>query len=434
MKNMTPGRMGIFFAAMVFMAGCAVNPVTGKKELSLMSESQELETGRTSYPLYTQASGGTFGGAELNDYVNKAGQSVAKVSHRPGLPYEFNVVNDSTVNAYALPGGKISITRGLLAKMENGAQMAGVLAHEVGHVTARHSAAGYTRQVLTGALIAAGGVFLESSDVKGAGLIMQGSGLAANLVLMKYSRDQERQADDLGIEYMTMAGYNPEGFVQSMEILLAMSNRKESAIEAMMSSHPLTSERVADAKRAVAKIPMSSRTEEGLKKQEFASALAYLKKVNPAYEKSDKGLEEVRKGKKAEGLALLRGAAAEAPKEARLHLNLAAAELETGDAASAEKAIEKAVGLDPGLYDARFAAGVIYFNRNRYEKSLAELAAAESIVKGQPQTAFFRGRNFENMGQKENAAREYAKVLKQVDKGPMADHSRKKLVEWGYIK
>lgn len=434
MKKMMPGRMWIFFTAVFFLAGCAVNPVTGKKELSLMSEGQEVETGRTSYPLYTQASGGTFGGKELNAYVDRVGQSVARVSHRPGLPYEFNVVNDSAVNAYALPGGKISITRGLLAKMENGAQMAGVLAHEVGHVTARHSAAGYTRQVLTGALMAVGGAFLESSDVRGAGLIMQGSGLAANLVLSKYSRDQERQADELGMEYMTAAGYNPEGFIQSMEILLAMSNRKESAIEAMMSSHPLTSERVADAKKTAARLPPSARTEEGLKKREFAEALAYLKKVNPSYEKSEKGIDEVRKGRKAEGLAFLKGAAADAPLEARLHLNLAAAELETGDAASSEKAIEKALALDPGLYDVRFAAGVIYFNRTRYEKSLAELNAAEGIVKGQPQTSFFRGRCYENMGSREKAAREYAQVVKQVDKGPMAEHSYKKLVEWGYIK
>lgn len=427
MKRLLP----ILFAALA-LAGCAVNPVTGKNELSLMSEAEEMKTGKNAYPVYTQGSGGEFRDRELNAYVKRVGQNIAKKSHRPNLDYDFNVVNDSNVNAYALPGGKISITRGLLTRMDNEAQLAGVLGHEIGHVTARHAAAGYTRSVLVGVVMAAGYVALESSDVEGKELIAAGGAVASGLVLMKYSRDQERQSDELGLEYMTAAGYNPEGFVQTMQILQSLSDKEPSAIEGMFASHPISSERVATAKKAVAKYPAVLRTEKNLKKAEFAEATVYMKSVEPAYIMAEKGSALVSKGKNTEGLKLLREAAAEAPKEAKISAMLASAEYKAGNAAAAEWEIGRAVELDPELFDARFSAGVIYFKRDLHKKSLAELSVAEKLVPGQPQVAFFRGRDFEAMGQRDKAAREYKYVVENVQKGPMVDYSVNRLVEWGY--
>lgn len=416
------------------LSGCAVNPVTGRQELSLMSEAQELKSGSEAYPVYTQASGGEFKDQKLNEYVNRVGKSLASKGHRPGLPYEFNVVNDSGINAYALPGGKISITRGLLTRMDNEAQLAAVLGHEAGHVTARHAAAGYTRQVLAGVLLTAGAVALESSDVEGAALIAGGGALAANLVLMKYSRDQERQSDELGLDYMLKAGYNPEGIVQTMEILKKASGREASQLEAMMASHPLTSERIDTARREVAKVPASLKTEERLGRERFQEATAYLRTVAPAYEKAEKGMALVEKGQADEGLKLLRKASQEAPREARIRIMLASAEFNGNNPAAAEWEAARAVELDPDLFDSRFTAGVVYFKRNLNKKSLEELQAAEKIVPGQPQVAFFRGRNYEAEGSRDKAAREFSSVLKAVNKGPMAEYSHKRLTEWGYIK
>jgi len=119
--------------------GCTVNPVTGKSQLDLMGEAQELELGKSLYPRYTESSLGKVQEPQLQSYVDRVGLRLAAVSHRPNLPWEYNAVNDPVVNAYALPGGKISITRGLLARMDSEDELAGVLGHETGHVTARCS-------------------------------------------------------------------------------------------------------------------------------------------------------------------------------------------------------------------------------------------------------------------------------------------------------
>lgn len=426
-------RLFVLALITLTLAGCAVNPVTGKKELSLLSEPEEIRMGLESYPVATQASGGEFRDKELNAYVNRVGKNLAKKSHRPHLDYEFNVVNDSGVNAYALPGGKISITRGLLSRMDNEAQLAGVLGHEIGHVTARHAAAGYTRSVIAGVVMATGYVALEASDVEGKELIAGGGALLTGALLMKYSRDQERQSDDLGLDYMAEAGYNPEGFVQTMEILQSLNKKEPNILETMMSSHPLSSERVADAKRVVAKMPAHLKMEKNLKKAEFAEATLYMRSVEPAYLMAEKGAALVAKGKNTEGLKLLREAAKEAPKEARIAVMLASAEYKAGNTEAAEWEAGRAVELDPELFDARFSAGVIYFKRELAKKSLTELTAAEKLVPGQPQVAFFRGRDFESLNQREKAAKEFKYVVENVQKGAMVDYSRKRLTEWGYV-
>src|SRR5512139_888933 len=159
--SLRKGRL-LAAGAAVSLAACAVNPVTRRSELSLMSESQEVQMGAESYPLYTQMSDGLFQDEALQAYVQSVGERLARGSHRPDLDYRFNVVNSSEINAYALPGGKISITRGLLSKMKNEAELAAVLGHEIGHVTARHAAAGYTRQVLAGVVTGLGAVVLQT--------------------------------------------------------------------------------------------------------------------------------------------------------------------------------------------------------------------------------------------------------------------------------
>ncbi len=419
---------------MLSLAGCAVNPVTGRQQLVLMSEEQERRMGEEAYPVYTQMSEGEFPDPGLQRYVAQVGKRLAALSHRPNLDYEFNVVNASEINAYALPGGKISITRGLLTRMENEAQLAAVLGHEIGHVAARHQAAGYTRQVLAGVLTTVGLVALETARVQGGDLLAQGGLLATNLVLMKYSRDQERQADELGMEYMTAAGYNPEGMVQVMEILKAARDREPSAVEALFLSHPLTSERLARAREDAEFQPRRLKTPERLRAEPFRKATAGLRKVAPAYAKMDEGRKALAKGKTEEALRLLREATDMAPKHALIWAFRAAAEAKARQTKEALDSAERAVSLAPNLFRARFTAGVVAFEAGEHDRSLEHLAAAEKLVPGQPAVAFFRGRNYEARGDRDAAAREYVKVLKKVRKGPMAKYCFQRLSEWGYIR
>lgn len=423
----------LIWAATLGLAACAINPVTHRSELSLMSESQEAQAGQEAYPLYTQMSGGLFQDDTLQAYVQSVGERMARVSHRRNLSYQYNVVNSSEINAYALPGGKISITRGLLSHMQNEAQLAAVLGHETGHVAARHAAAGYTRQVLAGLLTAVGTAVLRSTNPQGGDLLEQGGALAANLVLMKYSRDQERQADELGMEYLVRAGYNPEGMVQTMKILMEDREREPSAVEAMFQSHPLTSERMATAREMAAREPASLRTEASLYVEAFQAATLALRRAAPAYAEMDEGRKLLAQNKNDEALRLLSEATSNAPNQALIWVYRAAAETRLGNKGAALASAEKAARLYPGLFQARFTAGVASFSLGKHSQSLEHLAAAEKLVPGQPQVAFVRGRDYEALGRRKEAARQYAQVVQALGQGPLAEYSYRRLVEWGYV-
>jgi len=438
MKGQWSSRLYFYITAtialLLLFAGCAVNPVTNEREFSLMSEAQEIEAGRKAYPLYTQKSGGQYLDDGLQGYVSEVGRKIAAVSHRPGLTYSFNVVNDDNINAYALPGGNISITRGLLAKLSNESQLAAVLAHEIGHVTARHGAQGYTRQVLAGVLSTAGIAAMEAADVNGREIIAGGGLLGMQLVLTSYSRDQERQADKLGTEYMVAAGYDPRGMVEVMEVLDSARKGSPSTIEQMFSSHPLTSDRLEAAKRRTDSYPDRFKTIERLGREPFEEETLKLKDDAPAFDKVAEGKKLINDGKDSKGLELIREGAKSAPSHAILHATLASAELQVGDEKRAAEAAARSVELDPGLFQARYVRGLAEFKLDEYDKSIKELGAADEIVPGQPSVAFFIGRNHEEEGNREAAAKAFSEVLSKVKKGEMAEYSKKMLLEWGYIK
>jgi predicted Zn-dependent protease len=203
MKSNLP-LYGLLLAVVgILSGGCAVNPVTGKNEVAFVPESQELAIGSKNYAPYRQAQGGDYvTEPELTRYVRGVGDRLAAVSDRK-LPYEFSILNDSSPNAWALPGGKISINRGLLVELRSEAELAAVLAHEIVHAAARHSAQSMERGVfLQGALIAAG-VALGDTGYRDLGML--GANLGAQLTNQKFGRDDESEADLYGMRYMARA-------------------------------------------------------------------------------------------------------------------------------------------------------------------------------------------------------------------------------------
>src|SRR5918912_469451 len=193
------------FAAALTATACATNPATGKKQISLMSEEQEIALGKQSDPEIRREMG-VYNDPGLQEYISAVGMKLARGSERPNLPWHFTVVDSPAVNAFALPGGYIYITRGILPFLDDEAQLAGVLGHETGHVTARHAAQQYTTQ--TGAGL---GLTLLSIFVPEARPFQGIAEQAAGLLFLKYSRDDELQADSLGVRYATRSGWNPAG-------------------------------------------------------------------------------------------------------------------------------------------------------------------------------------------------------------------------------
>jgi len=220
-------------ASMLFLNSCAVtNPVTGKKQLLVMSEQEEIALGKSSDP-QVMAEFGAYDDPKLQAFINQKGQEMVKVSHRPTLPFQFKVVDSDVVNAFALPGGFVYFTRGIMAHFNNEAEFAGVLGHEIGHVTARHGALQQRSQILgTIGLI---GVLVA---VPGAAEFAEPLSQGMQLLLLKNGRDHESQSDELGVEYSTKIGYDAKEMAEFFSTIDRLSGGPEGRVPNFLSTHP----------------------------------------------------------------------------------------------------------------------------------------------------------------------------------------------------
>ena len=234
------GAMGL--ALVASLAGCATNPATGEREISLIGEGQEVAMGQEADPQII-ASMGLYEDEAIQQYVNQIGQRLAAASERPDLPWTFRVIDDPTINAFAVPGGFIYITRGILAHMNSEAELAGVLGHEIGHVTARHSVSQMSKAQLAQLGLGLGMIFAPEiaafGDLAGAGL---------QLLFLKYGRDDENEADELGVRYMRRTNYEPTELAEVMLMLERSSQMQEESgrVPEWLSSHPSPPNRVAN--------------------------------------------------------------------------------------------------------------------------------------------------------------------------------------------
>ena len=232
------------------VAACATNPVTGEREFTLMSESQEIAMGRES-DVQVRAEMGVYTDPELTKYVSDIGLRLAKLSERPNLPWQFAVVDQPAINAFALPGGFIYITRGILPVLEDEAALAGVLGHEIGHVTARHSVRQYTRTIGGVAALGALGVFVPAARPFG-----QISEQALGLLFLKYGRADELQADQLGARYEAAGGWDPAGVPGMLSTLglLDEASGDRKGIPNWLSTHPEPLARVVEIKPTISEL------------------------------------------------------------------------------------------------------------------------------------------------------------------------------------
>jgi len=250
------------------LAACGtnvVNPVTGQTERTVMSEQDEIAQGQKAHQEVLQEYG-VYADPRLQAYVNEVGQKLAKQSHRANLKWTFTVLDSPEINAFALPGGYVYITRGIMAYLDSEAELAGVVGHEIGHVTARHGAQRATRQQTAGLGVLAAtvlGAVLEGAGVGGAtDLASQVSQTAAAGYIASYSREQETQADQLGAEYLARNQYNPQNMVEVIGVLknqerfaaetAKAEGKPEPSAASWLSSHPSNDKRLADIKQKAA--------------------------------------------------------------------------------------------------------------------------------------------------------------------------------------
>jgi predicted Zn-dependent protease len=228
-------------ASALAVNGCATNPVTGKSDVVTMTAAQEVEIGRKMHPQVLQQYG-RYSDEALQSYVNDIGQRIAKVSHRPDLQFTFTVLDSPEINAFALPGGYVYITRGIMAYLNSEAQLVAVLGHEVGHVTARHAVRQQSGATAAGVGATVIGILTGSGDLANV------ANMAGTALVRGYGRDMELEADAIGAEYLERMGYQPEAMIdvvrllknqEMLEVQIARQEGREPRVyHGVFSTHP----------------------------------------------------------------------------------------------------------------------------------------------------------------------------------------------------
>ena len=352
----------VLLSALLF--GCAVNPVTGENELALVPESTELSIGAEQYAPSRQMQGGDYTtDPAIAEYVSDVGQRLAAVSDRK-LPYEFKVINDSTPNAWALPGGKIAVNRGLLTELDSEAELAAVLGHEIVHAAARHGAKGMERGMLMqGAILAVG---IASSNSEYGQMAVGGASIAAGLIGQKYSRDAERESDYYGMQYMSRAGYDPQAAVRLQETFVRLSaGRSQDWMSGLFASHPPSMERVEANRQTAQELPAGGE----VGRERYQQKLAPLIAAKGAYEDYEAGRKALAEGRTDEALALAQQALAQLPEEALFHSLRGDIRFKQGSYRDAITNYDRALQRNPDYFH-------YYLQRGLAREKLGELDAA----------------------------------------------------------
>ncbi len=249
---------------LLLLSACAVNPATGRREFMLVSEDQELAMGKQ-YDQQLVAELGLYNDSALANYVQRLGARLAALSERPQLPWAFRLVDDPVINAFAVPGGYIYITRGIMANMGSEAQLVSVLGHEIGHVTARHTAQQMTQQQLFGLGLAVGSMFSpEAANI---------ASVAVGFLFLKFSRDDESQADELGFRYMHAANYDPREAADMFSQLARVSGTSGSRLPEWQSTHPDPENRYEKALARAATVPEAELSAALVRRDEYLQRL-----------------------------------------------------------------------------------------------------------------------------------------------------------------
>ncbi|MGD9659876.1 MAG: M48 family metalloprotease [Porticoccaceae bacterium] len=360
----------------LLLSGCAVNPVTGKSELSLISPEQEVAIGAKNYQPSQQAQGGRYYiDPEIQAYVSQVGRKLAAVSDRAGLPYEFVVLNNPVPNAWALPGGKIAINSGLLVHLEDEAQLAAVLAHEIVHAAARHGASQMSRGTLFNVGTQIAGIASQKAGYGSLGGVAAQLGSAAWMA--RYGRDDELESDAYGMVYMSRAGYDPYAAVELQETFVKLnSSRQQDFISGLFASHPPSQERVNRNREKAAALGQG-----GIRNRDlYQKKIAQLKKDQPAYEAEQKAIKALNDKQPDKALGYLDEAIRVQPRDGYAwELRGHAWEMK-GDEDKAQQAFTTAISKNPDYFSHYLARGVLLYKNGKKTQARPDLQKSYDLL------------------------------------------------------
>ena len=374
--------LAVLLAALFLqLSGCAVNAVTGERNFQLMDSEWEQQVGSQMYAPMKQSQGGDFIlDPELTAYVQEVGNSLAERARRKDeLDFEFSVLNDSVPNAWALPGGKIVVNRGLLTELESEAELAAVLGHEIVHADAAHGARAQSKGMLVQLGAVATMVVLGStiSDPTAREMGMMVPALGAQLLTQKYGRDAERESDEYGMLYMSEAGYDPQGAVQLQETFLKLSEGRDSDwLSGLFASHPPSRERLENNRKTARKLPQGGE----MGSERYRQKTDYLRRIQPAYDAFDEANKAI--GEEQLGLAQekLDQALALEPRESVFHALQGDIHALNDRPEQALESYSRAVEANGQLFYGYLRRGQISYKLHRGEAARPDLEKSLSLM------------------------------------------------------
>lgn len=413
--------------------GCATSPVTGKPQLMLVSEDDELQIDKQHSPHQFSADYGPLQDSALNAYINRTGKRIASLTHRPHLPYSFRGVNATYVNAYTFPGGTVGVTRGILLNLKDESELAALLGHELGHVNARHTAEQMSKGMVTSALVSGIAIFAGTRGAVYGELASQLGMVGAGALLASYSRGNEREADSLGMEYMVRAEYGPQGMVGLMDMLRKMSKHKPSAVELMFATHPMSDERFRTAVQD-SQTRYASAKNLPMHRERYMDNTAKLRVMKSAIEELQNGEGALVQKKYGDAETHFRKALKQGPNDYAGLVMMSKCQLVQKKYREAQRYAERAVHVYPQEAQAYHLLGFAEIELKDFDSAYGAFSTYEKLLPGNPNTIFFRGYALEGMKKTKEAASQYQRYLQIVNKGKQAQYAYRRLVEWGYIK
>ncbi|NPA53722.1 MAG: M48 family metalloprotease [Aquificae bacterium] len=395
----------------LFFISCAstYDPLTGKKVYTLLPPEKEIKIGKMYVPLAIEQNHGRYPDKEVQEYVSQIGERIAKVVPRK-LDYQFYVVNTSAINAFALPGGFIFVNRGLILALNKENELAGVIAHELGHVNARHHARFLEKMYGLSFLYNIAAIFI--SQTRYADLLLQFSKIGAQLLSLKWSRDHEKEADILGIRFAYEAGYDPRGLLDTFKIFESL--QKTEAPEWLL-THPLPKTRYKYVQELISKYDLTKPLIVDTPRfQEIKRKLLATKKSYDLYDKAIKILSQ-KKPNLYEAFDLLTESIRLYPNNNASLTARASIYVEKKEFRKAAEDAIKAAKLDDLYFSPHFIAGYALFELRNYEESVKYLERAKELIPSFPDTYYYLGRIYEALGKYKEAAMYYRQALKLTD-------------------
>lgn len=397
----------IFLSFFTLSCVAEVDPLSGKRTYTLLSTQQEIEIGHKVIPSAINENDGVYPNSEIQRYVRQIGQNIASITPRR-VDYQFYVVNSSEINAFALPGGPVFVTRGLLLRLDKESELVGVLSHELGHINARHHAKFLEKSFGMSVLIGILGIAVQDSSYASA--VMNLAQVSAGLLQLKFSRDQENEADSLGVRFSYQAGYDPRGLLGVFEEFKSME--KVRTVE-WLSTHPLPDTRIRNVQQMISQqYPDSFRLRQD--SEGFRRIKSILVSTKESYDYVEKAKKYINSKNYYEALNLL-DRAIEIYGNNQAYTYRALVNLNLKRYYDAISDAESAIRLDSLYFKPLLIKGIALNKTNQWYESINTLEKAKKLISDNPDLYYYLGINYQSVGNRNKAIENLSSALQLTD-------------------